>query len=94
MLVSFGQSSGLVPPFSINVLAQKGSLFVTRPSLAHYTATRDDLLESARELFEVVERGAVKIEVNQTYPLRDARRAHEDLEARRTTGSTVLVPRA
>jgi NADPH2:quinone reductase len=92
MMVSFGQASGLVPPFDPGLLAAKGSLFLTRPSLMTYTAEREALLEHARDLFEVVENGAVKIEVRQTYPLAEAARAHQDLEARKTTGSTVLLP--
>ncbi len=92
MMVSFGQASGMVPPVDVTVLSAKGSLYLTRPTLFHYTATRDDLLASASALFEVVRRGAVRVEVGQTYPLRDAARAHEDLEARRTVGSTVLIP--
>ncbi|MGD8610961.1 MAG: quinone oxidoreductase [Desulfobacterales bacterium] len=92
MMVSFGQSSGLVPPFDPGLLSAKGSLFLTRPSLMTYTAERGDLLEHARDLFEVVQNGAVKIEVRQTYPLAEAARAHQDLEARTTTGSTVLLP--
>ncbi len=92
MLVAFGQSSGPIAPFDIGELARHGSLFLTRPSLAHYTATRGDLEASAASLFEVVGSGAVKIEIKQRYPLADTRRAHEDLEARRTVGSTVLVP--
>ncbi len=91
MLVSFGNASGAVPPFSPLALA-KGSFFVTRPVLAHYTATREELLAAADELFDVVRRGAVKIRVHQTYALQDAAQAHRDLEARRTTGSTVLLP--
>ncbi|ROR34112.1 quinone oxidoreductase family protein [Inmirania thermothiophila] len=92
MMVSFGQASGPVPPLDIGVLAQKGSLYLTRPTLMTYTARREDLLASARELFEVVRSGAVRIEVRQTYPLAEAAQAHRDLEARRTTGSTVLIP--
>jgi len=92
MLVSFGNASGPVPPFEPGILAQKGSLFFTRPTLMTYTAKREDLVDSAQELFEVVQSGAVKIEVNQTYPLKDAAQAHRDLEARLTTGATVLVP--
>jgi NADPH:quinone reductase len=92
MLVSFGNASGPVPAFEPSVLAAKGSLFLTRPALPDYTATRAELVVSASALFDVVQRGAVKIEVHQTYPLRDAAQAHRDLEARRTTGSTVLVP--
>ena len=92
MLVSFGNASGPVPTFEPAILAAKGSLFLTRPSLIHYTTTRADLLESANALFDVVTKGAVKIEVNQTHPLRDAAKAHRDLEARKTTGSTILLP--
>jgi NADPH2:quinone reductase len=92
MMVSFGQASGLVPPFDPGLLSAKGSLFLTRPTLMTYTAERKALLEHARDLFAVVETGAVKIEVRQTYPLAEAARAHQDLEARKTTGSTVLLP--
>jgi len=92
MMVSFGQASGLVPPFDPGLLSAKGSLFLTRPTLMTYTAKREALLEHARDLFDVVESGAVKIEVRQTYPLAEAARAHQDLEARKTTGSTVLLP--
>jgi NADPH2:quinone reductase len=92
MLVFFGQSSGSVPPFNLGILSQKGSLYVTRPTLVTYTAARDDLLASAKELFDVVQSGAVKIEINQTFALRDAAQAHRALEARQTTGSTVLLP--
>jgi NADPH:quinone reductase len=91
LMVSFGQSSGTIGPIDIGILGAKGSLFLTRPTLFTYTATREDLLTAARELFEVVQSGAVKIAVNQTYPLRDAARAHRDLEGRRTTGQTVLT---
>ena len=91
MVVSFGQSSGSVPPFDLGILGAKGSLFLTRPSLMAYTAMREDLLAHARDLFDVVEKGAVKIEIGQTYPLAEAARAHRDLEDRKTTGSTVLV---
>ena len=92
MLVSFGQASGPVEAFNPGLLAAKGSLFLTRPTLMTYTAKREDLLASAAELFEVVLSGAVKIEVQQTYALKDAALAHRDLEERKTTGSTVLVP--
>ncbi len=92
MFVSFGNASGPVPAFEPGILAAKGSLFFTRPSLIHYTTTRADLLESANALFEVVGKGAVKIEVNQTYPLKEAAQAHRDLQARKTTGSTILLP--
>jgi NADPH2:quinone reductase len=92
MMVSFGQSSGKIPPVDLGILAAKGSLFVTRPTLATYTAKREDLVSTAAELMDVVKNGFVKIEVNQTYALRDAAQAHRDLEARKTTGSTVLLP--
>ncbi len=91
LMVSFGNASGAVEPFAPAVLAAKGSLFLTRPTLATYTATRAELEETTAELFDVIGRGIVKIEVNQTYPLARAADAHRDLEARRTTGSTVLV---
>ena len=90
--VSFGQASGPVPDFKITLLSQKGSLYATRPSLGNYTATRKDLVATANDLFEVVRTGKVKVSVNQTYPLAEAARAHRDLEARLTTGSTVLLP--
>jgi NADPH2:quinone reductase len=92
MLVSFGNASGPVPPFDPALLSARGSLYFTRPSLMDYTATRAELEESATALFAVVSSGAVQIRVNQTYPLRDAAQAHRDLEGRRTTGSTVLLP--
>jgi NADPH2:quinone reductase len=91
-MVSFGQASGSVPPLDIGVLGAKGSLFLTRPSLMTYTARREDLLAHARDLFDVVEKGAVTIAIGQTYPLEDAARAHHDLEGRKTQGSTVLIP--
>ncbi|MBF0166247.1 MAG: quinone oxidoreductase [Alphaproteobacteria bacterium] len=91
MMVSFGNASGPVPPFELLKLSQKGSLFITRPSLAAYTSTRAELLESSSALFDLVQKGAVKIEINQTYALKDAASAHRDLEARKTTGSTVLL---
>lgn len=92
MMVLFGAASGPVPPFDCQLLAQKGSLFLTRPTLFTYSARRDDLLDMAGELFAVVTSGQVRIEVNQRYALRDAAQAHRDLEARRTTGSTILLP--
>jgi NADPH:quinone reductase len=92
LMVSFGSASGPVPPVELGLLAAKGSLFLTRPSYATYTSKRADLEQGARELFEVVESGAVKIRVNQTFPLSDAAAAHRALEARQTTGSTVLLP--
>ncbi len=87
----FGQSSGSVEPLNLGLLAQKGSLYVTRPTLNTYAAKRESLVAMAKELFEVVQSGAVKIEVNQSYPLKDAAKAHADLAARKTTGSTVLL---
>jgi NADPH:quinone reductase len=92
MMVSYGNSSGPVAPFAPAVLSAKGSLFLTRPTLMTYTACREDLLATANELFDVVRSGVVKIEINQSYPLAEAARAHRDLEGRKTTGSTVLLP--
>lgn len=91
LMALFGQASGPVPPLDLGQLAAKGSLFITRPTLFTYTAKRADLEASSRALFEAVQSGAVKILVNQTYPLRDAALAQRDLEARRTTGSTVFT---
>lgn len=90
--ISFGQSSGPIPPFDIGILAQKGSLYATRPTLFSYNVTRGELEESARALFDVVLSGAVRIRINQRYALADAAQAHADLEARRTTGTTILLP--
>lgn len=92
MMVSYGSASGPVPPFSLNELASRGSLFITRPSVFSYTARRDDLEMMAAELFGMVEGGKIGIEVNQRYALQDAAQAHRDLEARKTTGSTILIP--
>jgi len=92
LMVTFGNASGPVPPFSALELSRRGSLFLTRPTLFHYIATKGELNRAARELFAVVESGAVRIRIGQTYPLAEAARAHADLEARRTTGSTVLIP--
>lgn len=89
---TFGQSSGPLPEVNLGILAPKGSLYVTRPTLFTYTASREDLVATADDLFGVVGSGAVKISVNQTYPLSEAAQAHSDLEARKTTGSTVLLP--
>ena len=91
LMVTFGNASGAVEPFSPGLLAAKGSLFLTRPTLATYTRTREQLETVTGDLFDVVKRGAVKIEVGQTYPLKEAAQAHRDLEARKTIGSTVLV---
>ena len=92
LMVTFGQSSGSVPPFAVHELTARGSLYLTRPTLASYTATREALLNNAHELFEVIASGAVKISVNQTYSLAEAAQAHRDLHDRRTTGATVLLP--
>lgn len=92
VMVSFGNSSGPVEPFSLMELMKRGSLYVTRPSLFHFISERSALERAAGELFALVSRGVIRIEINQTYPLRDVSRAHADLEARKTTGSTVLLP--
>jgi len=92
LMVSYGNASGPVPPFQPLELAKRGSLFLTRPTLFHYIARRVDLARAARELFDVIGRGAVRIEIGQTHPLTDVAQAHRDLEARRTVGSTVLIP--
>ena len=91
LLAMFGSSSGAPPPLDLGLLAPKGSLFVTRPTLATYAAKRTDLLHGAAEVFDLVERGVLKVHINQEYPLRAAAQAHRDLEGRRTTGSTVLL---
>ena len=91
MFVSFGNASGPIENFNLAVLAQKGSLYLTRPTLMTYTAERADLVESANALFAAVDKG-LKIEVNQRYALKDAAQAHRDLEGRKTTGSTILIP--
>ena len=92
MMVTFGQSSGPTPPVDTQELSKRGSLFLTRPTLFTYTAKREDLVATANDLFEVIAAGKVRIAINQTYPLREAAQAHRDLEARRTTGSTILLP--
>jgi NADPH2:quinone reductase len=92
MFATFGNASGPVPAFNPLLLQQKGSLFMTRPTLVNYTATREELLASANDLFSVVESGVVKIPVNQKYALKDAMKAHQDLEGRNTTGSSILIP--
>jgi NADPH2:quinone reductase len=92
MLVSFGSASGPVPPFNLNELASRGSLFVTRPSVFNYTARRDDLEIMAAELFGMIESGKIKVNINQRYALKDVAQAHRDLESRKTTGSTILIP--
>jgi NADPH2:quinone reductase len=92
MMVSYGNASGPIPPIEVSMLGAKGSLFLTRPSLATYTAAHGDLLAVSADLFDAVTTGAIKIQVNQTFALEDAAAAHEALEARHTTGSTVLLP--
>jgi NADPH2:quinone reductase len=92
LFVTFGNASGPIEAVNPGILSAKGSLFMTRPSLASYTASRADLLATANDLIDVVSKGIVKIAVNQTYPLKDAAQAHRDLEGRKTTGSTVLLP--
>jgi NADPH:quinone reductase len=90
--VSFGNASGAVPPFDMQILSAKGSLYATRPTVMTYTARREDLLANAAELFGMVSSGAIEIVPSRTYPLREAAQAHRDLEARKTTGSIVLIP--
>lgn len=92
MFVSFGSASGQIDAFNIGILQAKGSLFATRPTINNYIAGREDLVATAADLFKVVGSGAVKIPVDQTYPLKEARKAHEDLEGRGTTGSSILIP--
>ena len=92
LMVSFGNTSGPVPPVDLGILAQRGSLYITRPTLATYTAKHADLEKMAQELFGVVTSGAVKIDIKQRYHLKDAAQAHRDLEARATTGSSILIP--
>ncbi|ABS27184.1 quinone oxidoreductase [Anaeromyxobacter sp. Fw109-5] len=92
LMVSFGNASGAVPPFDIGLLARKGSLFLTRPTVFTYIARREDLERGAAELFEMLRSGKVEVEIGQTWPLAEAAEAHRALEARRTTGSVVLLP--
>ncbi len=92
MMVIFGNASGKVEPFDVSILAGKGSLYVTRPTLGTYVAARADLVAAGEALFGAVTQGIVEIKVNQTYALKDAAQAHRDLESRKTTGSTVLIP--
>ncbi|MFZ6772712.1 quinone oxidoreductase family protein [Undibacterium sp. SXout7W] len=92
MMVSFGNASGPVPAFTLNELASRGSLFITRPSLMSHTAKRADLEQMAAHLFSMVESGKVKIDIRQRYPLSEVAQAHRDLESRKTTGSTLLIP--
>ncbi|MCH8212811.1 MAG: zinc-binding dehydrogenase, partial [Proteobacteria bacterium] len=92
LMVSFGNASGPIDPFNPAALGPKGSLYLTRTTLATHTATRELMMDGANALFDVVTKGHVKIAINQTYPLHETAQAHRDLEARKTTGSTVLVP--
>lgn len=92
LMVSFGNASGKVTPFDLGILSQKGSLYLTRPTLATYTATRADLEATAKEVFDVIRDGKVKVEVRHTYPLKDAAQVHRDLEGRMTVGSVVMLP--
>jgi NADPH2:quinone reductase len=92
LMVSFGNASGPVEPTNLGVLAQKGSLYVTRPTLIHYTSKREELVAAANELFDMVLKGKIKVGPRQSYALKDAQQAHRDLEGRKTTGSTILVP--
>ena len=92
MLVSFGNASGAVPPFEPGILSAKGSLYLTRPTLMHYTATAHELQETADDLFGVISSGAVKIAIHQRFRLAEARKAHEALHSRATTGATILTP--
>ncbi|HEV2550396.1 MAG TPA: quinone oxidoreductase [Stellaceae bacterium] len=91
LMVSFGQASGAVPPVELGIFAQKGSLFFTRPTLNTYAAKRADYVAMAKDLFDVVQSGKVKIEIHQTYPLKEAAQAHRDLTSRKTTGQTILT---
>lgn len=92
LMVSFGNSSGKVDPVDLGLLTQKGSLYLTRPTLATYTATRPDLEATARDVFEVIRSGTVKVEIRHTYPLAEAAQVHRDLEGRKTVGSIVMLP--
>ena len=92
LMVSFGNSSGKVTPFDIGILSQKGSLYLARPTLATYTATRADLEATAKDVFDVIRDGKVKVEVRHTYPLKEAAQVHRDLEGRKTVGSIVMLP--
>jgi NADPH:quinone reductase len=91
LMVSFGQASGAIGPVDLGIFAQKGSLFFTRPTLNTYAAKRADYVAMAKDLFDVVQSGKVKIEIHQTYPLKEAAQAHRDLTSRKTTGQTILT---
>ena len=92
MMVSFGNASGAVPPFAPGILSAKGSLYLTRPTLFHYARNHAELQETADDLFDVIAKGVVKIAIHQRFKLEDARKAHEALHSRKTTGATVLIP--
>jgi len=92
LMVTFGNASGAVPPFEPHILSPKGSLYLTRPTLLHYTRNREEMQETADDLFSVLASGAVKIAINQRFPLSKAREAHEALHSRATTGATILLP--
>ena len=92
IMVTYGNASGPVDPFSPAILASKGSLFVTRPTLAHYTRTAQEVQETADDLFKVIESGAVKVAINQRFALKDAAKAHDALTGKKTTGATILIP--
>jgi NADPH:quinone reductase len=92
MMVLFGGSSGAVPPFDLIALSQKGSLYLTRPTLAHYTATREELVARSGAVFAMIAAGKLKLRIEHTYPLAEAQRAHRDLEGRKTTGKLLLIP--
>jgi NADPH:quinone reductase len=92
MMVTFGNATGPITPFSPKILAAKGSLFLTRPTIFTYIAKRENMISMATDLFKIVSSGAVNIKINQTYKLSDAAQAHSDLEARKTTGSTIFIP--
>jgi NADPH2:quinone reductase len=92
MMVLFGGSSGAVPPFDLIALSQKGSLYVTRPTVVHYTATRDELVARSGAVFSMIAAGKLKLRIEHTYPLAEAQRAHRDLEGRKTTGKLLLIP--
>jgi len=92
MMVLFGGSSGAVPPFDLIQLSTKGSLFVTRPTLGHYTLTREELMMRAKSVFAMIAEGELKLRVEHTYRLEDAQQAHRDLEGRKTTGKLLLIP--
>jgi NADPH2:quinone reductase len=94
MMVLFGQSSGAVPPFDPNILNPRGSLYLTRPSMAHYTTTRDELLWRSGDVLRWISEGSLKVRVHRVYPLRDAAEAHRALEARQTSGKVLLIASA